>query len=222
MLKADGITKFYGEKQILKEISFHVREQELVSIMGASGEGKSTISRILCGTVKPDAGRVFFRDQVLTGEHITYKKNFRKSIQLVPQQPFAALDPRQTVINAVMEPLLYHKLVSDRRAARQRAEELLERVLLSHSLFERRPSELSGGQAQRVLIARSLTVSPEFIIADEATSMLDISSQSQIIKIFQELIQKEKISILFISHDFPLVKQISDRIYYLQDGRLSE
>jgi peptide/nickel transport system ATP-binding protein len=218
MLEATGLTKSYGGKSVLSGASFHIDEGELVSIMGPSGEGKSTIARILCGTVKADSG-----DVTMMGRSVFSKgkflPEFRRLIQLIPQQPFASLDPRQTVGDAIAEPLLYYRLVPDKKAARQQARQLLERVLLSPSLYGRRPGELSGGQAQRVLIARSLTVSPRLLIADEATSMLDVSSQAQIVKILRGIVKDSGISILFISHDTSLVQAISNRIYCLENGK---
>ena len=221
MLEVTGLTKSYGGKGILNGVSLHVNEGELVSIMGPSGEGKSTIARIICGTVKADGGDVSMSGQPIFSKG-KFRPEFRRLIQLIPQQPFASLDPRQTVGDAIAEPLLYYKLVSGKKEARQKAQELLKRVLLSPSLYDRRPGELSGGQAQRVLIARSLTVSPKLLIADEATSMLDVSSQAQIVSILREIVKASGISILFISHDTALVKAISSRIYRLESGILKE
>lgn len=221
MLQANGLQKHYGSKVVLQDASFHINDSEFVSIMGPSGEGKSTITRILCGTVKPDAGTVSFDGQPLVDE-TRYYPCMRRSIQLIPQQPFAALDPRQTIGSAIMEPLLFHKLAPSRAAAKQKALELLERMLLEPNLFDRRPDELSGGQAQRALIARSLTVQPKLLIADEATSMLDISSQAEIVQLFQNLIDTEHISVLLISHNRPLVESVSQRIYHLQKGQMME
>ena len=221
MLEVTGLTKSYGGKSILNGVSFHVNEGELVSIMGPSGEGKSTIARIICGTVKADGGDVSMSGQSVFSKG-NFRPEFRRRIQLIPQQPFASLDPRQTVGDAIAEPLLYYRLVSGKKEARQKAQELLKHVLLSPALYDRRPGELSGGQAQRVLIARSLTVSPKLLIADEATSMLDVSSQAQIVSILREIVKDSGISILFISHDTALVKAISSRIYRLESGILKE
>lgn len=218
MLRVDRLSKRYGDKQILSEASFSVGANEIVSIVGSSGEGKSTIARILCGTVKPDSGLVSFH-----GRDLTYDKRdkaLRRKIQLIPQQPFSSLDPRQQIGDAIAEPLLYYKLAASRAEARQRVNELLERMLLPPELYSRRPGELSGGQAQRVLIARSLTLSPSLLIADEATSMLDVSSQAQIVRLFRQLVQEGGISILMISHDRMLVNSVSQRVYRLSEGRL--
>lgn len=222
MLYAKHLFKSYGNKKILSDVSFHIQKEEFVSLMGPSGEGKSTLARILCGTVKPDAGAINFSNESLFTQKGNFNPKFRRNIQLISQQPYAALDPRQTIGNAIAEPLLFYKIAQNKADARKRAMELLKKVLLSPSLYDRRPGELSGGQAQRVLIARSLTVSPSLLIADEATSMLDVSSQAQIIKILKQLIRDEHLSVLLISHDYPLVTSISDRIYKLNHGELTK
>ena len=143
-------------------------------------------------------------------------------IQLVPQQPYASLDPLQCAQDAVAEPLCAHRLVKNTRQARERARELLLSVGLEEELLHRRPGELSGGQAQRVLIARALTLEPELLIADEATSMLDVTTQAQILRLFQKLRKERGLSLLLISHDRPMVDSVSDRIYQLTDGKMIE
>ena len=220
MLSAEMLSKKYGNKRVLENVSFTVNKGEFVSIIGPSGEGKSTIARILCGTVKADSGSVRYKGQILSFDK--HDSDIRRTIQLIPQQPFASLDPMQTIGKAISEQLLFHKLCRDRDEAKKRACELLEQVLLPAVLYDRRPGELSGGQAQRVLIARSLTVSPSLLIADEATSMLDVSSQAQVLKIFRQLRTETGLSILLISHDKTLVESASDRIYHLSEGKMKE
>lgn len=222
MLIAETVTKYYGKHRILDGVSFKIEEGELVSIVGPSGEGKSTIARILCGTVQPDGGRVLFQGEELLTAVGRSRKRQRRNIQLIMQQPYASLDPRQTVGSAVSEPLLFYKIAGSKGEARRRSLDLMEQMQLPPGLYDRRPGELSGGQVQRVLIARALTLSPALFIADEATSMLDMSSQAQIVRIFQSLVRNHGVSILFISHDWPLVESISSRIYQLSNGKLSE
>ncbi len=221
LLKADGLCKKYGEKAVLKNASFVLNRKEITSITGKSGEGKSTLARILCGTVMMDAGKIEINGENLF-EKNRFNDKFRTQIQLIPQQPYSSLDPRQTVGDAVIEPLLYHKSVKTKRDAEIAARALFYKMQLDQSLFARRPNELSGGQAQRVLIARALTVSPALLIADEVTSMLDVSSQAQIVQILRELVRFDGVSVMFISHDLDLVNEISDSVYDLKDGRLSK
>lgn len=222
MLEAKDLVKNYKDKPVLAGTSFVLREREIVSIVGPSGEGKSTIARILCGTVKPDSGSVLFRGEPVWDRNGIYRKELRRSIQLIPQQPYASLDPRQKIGDAIAEPLLFYRLAKDKREAKSKAAELMERVQLPTALAERRPGELSGGQAQRALIARALSLSPSLLIADEATSMLDISSQAQIVRIFRELSEDCGLTVLLISHDFALVQAVSNRIYRLSKGKMLE
>lgn len=222
LLEANRLSKSFGGKTVLTDVCFDVDSRQIVSIMGPSGQGKSTVARILCGTVRPDRGRVSFGGRPLVSADSPYDESRRREIQLIPQQPFAALDPRQRVGDAICEPLLFHQLVKNKAEARQQAESLMEKVLLDPALYDRRPGELSGGQAQRVLIARSLTVSPKMLIADEATSMLDVSSQAQVIRIFCDLVENEGISLLLITHDHSLADSVSHRIYQLSDGIMQD
>ncbi len=221
MLEVKGISKRFGERVVLDGVSFTVRARELVSLMGPSGEGKSTLARILCGTVPPDAGEALFEGERFVAPGKNETRRLCRCIQLIPQQPYASLDPRQTVGDAVAEPLLFHRIAKNRAQAREMVEGLLKKALLDPALAGRRPHELSGGQAQRVLIARALSLSPRLLIADEATSMLDISSQAQIMHLLKSLVHSDGLSILLISHDRPLVESVSDRIYQLSGGRMT-
>ena len=227
MLEVFGVIKTFrkvGERGLEKPldgVSFTVGNGEIVGLMGKSGAGKSTIARILCGTLRADSGSASFGgEQLFDNGH--YSRSVGFGIQLIPQQPFSALDPRQRIGNAVMEPLLHHKIARSKAQAREIAVQLLRDALLEDELFMRLPSQLSGGQAQRAVIARTLAVSPKLLIADEATSMLDMSSQAQIIDIIRSLAESKGVSILIISHDHNLINTVCDRSYTLIDGRLHD
>lgn len=220
MLDAQNLSKAYGDKQVLTNVSFQIAPGEIVGIMGPSGQGKSTIARILCGTVLPDTGSVTFAGEPLIAPGQAFNPKLRTAIQMIPQQPFASLDPRQTIGSAIAEPLLFHGIQKSRSHTKIQAMTLMQRMLLDPRLYARRPDEISGGQAQRVLIARSLAVSPRLLIADEATSMLDISSQAQIMDLLRALNKKDGLSILIISHDYHLIKSVAHRIYRLSSEGL--
>jgi ABC-type dipeptide/oligopeptide/nickel transport system ATPase subunit len=228
MLEAVNISKSFnkmnnkGSRKVLDNIAFSIGANEAVSIMGKSGEGKSTIARILCGTIKPDSGRAEYNGQALFDKKGNYNGSLHTRIQLIPQQPFAALDPKQRVGDAIAEPLLYHGLAKDRTDADCQVAELLEQVWLDREIKKRFPSQISGGQAQRIAIARALALKPGLLIADESTSMLDVSAQAQIISIFSDLLKSKQFSILLISHDKALVEVFSNRIYHLSQGSLQE
>ncbi|MEG0852958.1 MAG: dipeptide/oligopeptide/nickel ABC transporter ATP-binding protein [Angelakisella sp.] len=223
LLAADGLSKAYRcGKPILDAVSLSVGSGEIVSITGRSGEGKSTIARILCGAVRPDSGRAWLEGDLLIGENGRYNHALCPRIQLIQQQPFAALDPRQKILDAVAEPILAHRLTKTKAEAYSRAEELLRSVWLPSDIYHRLPSQISGGQAQRAVIARAMGVKPRLIVADEATSMLDILSQAQVMGIFRELSKQQGIAILLISHDLQLVKAVATRGYHLSDQKLTE
>ena len=205
----------------LDGVSFTVGDGEIVGLMGKSGEGKSTIARILCGTLKPTEGNASFGGEILF-DGLNYDRNVGFGIQIIPQQPFSALDPKQRLADAVIEPLLCHKLVRSKQEAMETTRQLFADVLLDEELYRRLPSQISGGQAQRAVIARTLAVNPRLLIADEATSMLDMSSQVQVIEILRSLVKTKGISILVISHDPELVTSICDRSYILSGGVLDE
>jgi ABC-type glutathione transport system ATPase component len=203
-------------------VSFTLGDGEIVGLTGKSGAGKSTIARLLCGTLSADSGSVRFDGEVLIEPGRRYHHGIGRRIQLIPQQPFAALDPRQRLGDALTEPLLCHKLAKNRRAAEERVRELLKQVWLEEDILMRLPSQVSGGQAQRIVIARALAVQPRLLIADEATSMLDVSAQAQIIGIFRRLAAEQGISLLLISHDPALMGAAAGRRYHLAEGRLEE
>jgi peptide/nickel transport system ATP-binding protein len=203
-------------------VSFTVGDGEIVGLTGKSGAGKSTIARLLCGTLTADSGAAHFDGEILIGAGQRYHRGIGRRIQLIPQQPFAALDPRQRLEDALTEPLLCHRFVKNRRAAEERVREILKQVWLEEDILRRLPSQVSGGQAQRIVIARTLAVQPRLLIADEATSMLDVSAQAQIIGIFRRLAAEQGISLLLISHDPALMEAAAKRRYHLAEGKLLE
>lgn len=226
MLEVDQISKRFVPtahthmQEVLAEVSFTVGRGEIVSITGKSGEGKSTIARVICGLVRPDSGTVRYQGEMLVSSAQRFHPAFRRDIQLIPQQPMLALDPRQRIGDAVAEPMLAHHLAATREEAAHRAAALLEQVWLHKEIAKRYPAQISGGQAQRVVIARALGLDPKLLIADESTSMLDISAQAQVVQIFKSLREQRQMSILLISHDVALVKALSHHVYELSGGRL--
>ncbi|MBC3887879.1 ATP-binding cassette domain-containing protein [Acetobacterium paludosum] len=226
MLKVENISKDFKvgfrkkTEKILDDISFYIKPKEVVSITGNSGSGKSTIARIISGTIKPDQGNIFYRGNLLISPNQSFSTEYRKDIQLIPQQPFLSLDPKQKVGDAIAETILAHGLSPSKKEAAQQVNALLEQVWLPCQLANRYPSQISGGQAQRIVIAKALALNPKLLIADESTSMLDILAQAQIIQILLNLMTKYGLSILFISHDKPLVQAFSNRIYHLSEGKL--
>ncbi len=230
LLKVDSLRKYFevgkvfGARGTLKAvdgINFSVLEDNAVALVGESGCGKSTVARLILRLIKPTSGSVLFRGKDISTLDRSGLKSFRKSVQIIFQDPFASLNPRRTVYDAVSEPLLIHKTVP-RPAMREKAVELLGSVGLGPEVLNRYPHEFSGGQRQRICIARALAVSPEVIVADEPLSALDVSIQAQIINLLMDLRKKTSISFLFISHDLRVVHYFSDTGGVMYLGKIVE
>jgi peptide/nickel transport system ATP-binding protein len=200
------------------DVSFTVQRGTTHAIVGESGSGKTTTARSIVGFQRPTSGRILVDGvdvTTLRGENL---RRFRKTIQLVYQNPFASLDPRQTIFQIVEEPLLnFDPLPREDRARKVHA--ILARVGLAQSALTRKPHALSGGQRQRVAIARALVLDPQVLVLDEAVSALDVTVQAQILALLDELQQALGLTYLFISHDLAVVRQISDTVSVLHNGR---
>ena len=204
------------------DVSFSIREGETFGLVGESGCGKSTLGRTIVRIYEPTDGHVYFRGRdvrELTGADA---KAFRKDCQLIFQDPYASLDPRMTVGEILMEPMVIHGLFESAAQREERCVELLQLVGLKPDHIRRYPHEFSGGQRQRISIARTLALSPSFIICDEPISALDVSIQAQIVNLLQEVQHKLGIAYLFIAHDLSMVEHISDRIGVMYLGHLME
>jgi peptide/nickel transport system ATP-binding protein/oligopeptide transport system ATP-binding protein len=202
-------------------VSFDVFRGETLGIVGESGCGKSTMARLITQLIRPTSGSVLFNGQDLAALSDKELKKARKSIQMVFQNPYASLDPRKTVEQLIMEPLVIHQ-VGTPEERRKKVTELLEVVGLSDYHRERYPHEFSGGQRQRINIARALALHPDLVICDEPVSALDVSIQAQVINLLKELQSSFGLTYLFISHDLNVVKYISDRIAVMYLGRIVE
>ncbi|NEP55675.1 MAG: ABC transporter ATP-binding protein [Symploca sp. SIO2G7] len=203
-------------------ISFEVYPGETLGLVGESGCGKSTLARTLLRLIKPMSGEIFFEGQDIT--HLTGKplQQLLKEMQIVFQNPYSSLDPRLKIGETVMEPMLVHNVGGSRKARRDRAAYLLERVGSNPDWMNRYPHEFSGGQRQRICIARALALNPKFIICDESVSALDVSVQAQVLNLFKELQSEFGLTYIFISHDLSVVKFMSDRIMVMNRGKIEE
>ena len=210
----------HGQKfRAVDTISFAVPPGTTHALVGESGSGKTTIVRSLVGIIKPTAGRVVIDGTDLVTLRGEALRQFRKRIQLVYQNPFGSLDPLHSIFRIVEEPLLnFRRIAKPARAGK--VHEMLDRVRLPRALAARRPRELSGGQRQRVAIARALVVDPQILVLDEAVSALDVTVQAQILRLLAELQAALGLSYVFVSHDLAVVRQISDTVSVLQNGRL--
>ena len=207
------------KKEVLKDISFTLSKGETLGIAGTSGAGKTTLIRILMQLLRPDGGVVLYHGLdlgELSGKEMLAA---RRTMQMIFQNPAAELHPRMTIRESIEEPSrLYGKM--DR--FEERMQEMLSRLQLRRELLSRYPAELSGGELQRVALARLLLISPEVLILDEPTSMLDVSVQAEILTLLQELQEEQKIAYLFISHDLDVLAAMARRVGILSAGRLVE
>jgi peptide/nickel transport system ATP-binding protein/oligopeptide transport system ATP-binding protein len=219
-----AVKKVAGKKQTLRAVdgvTFSVKEGSVFSIVGESGCGKSTVARLVVRLIAPTEGNIFFEGKDIRELRGTGLREFRESVQIIFQDPFASLNPRMTIFDAVSEPLRIHK-IAPKAELKERVVKLITSVGLQPDILDRYPHEFSGGQRQRICIARALAVSPAVIVADEPLSALDVSIQAQILNILRELRERQRISFLFISHDLRVVRYFSDEIAVMYLGKIVE
>jgi oligopeptide transport system ATP-binding protein len=204
------------------DVSFDVERGEVLGLVGESGSGKTTVGRSLLRLIQPTAGSIRFDGLEVTALSHAELRAFRRRAQIIFQDPFASLDPRMTVAEIVGEALAIHKLARGRRARAERVAELLGMVGLAPEHMGRYPHEFSGGQRQRIGIARALAVEPEFIVADEPVSALDVSIQAQVVNLMRELKARLGLTLLFIAHDLAVVEYVSTRVAVMYLGKLME
>jgi peptide/nickel transport system ATP-binding protein len=209
------------ELQALVDVSFTLEAARTLGIVGESGSGKSTLARLVMALERPTAGRVLLDgDDVHALPHESLRRA-RAKFQMVFQDPYGSLDPRQTVARIVAEPLAAQGVVA-RREQRERAAEMLDAVGLGTADLDKYPHEFSGGQRQRIAIARALVTRPALIVADEPVSALDVSVQAQVLNLMQDLQDRFGVAYLFISHDLAVIGLVSDHVIVLEEGRVVE
>ncbi|MCB0518767.1 MAG: ABC transporter ATP-binding protein [Lewinellaceae bacterium] len=203
-------------------VSLDVFKGETLGLVGESGSGKTTLGRSILHLLPPTSGDVSFKKQNLSQVADKRWKGLRKNMQIIFQDPYSSLDPRQTIGAAIVEPMQVHGILTTEKERREKALELLETVGLDASHFWRFPNEFSGGQRQRICIARALALEPEFIICDECVSSLDVTVQAQVLDLLKNLQEKHSLTYIFISHDLAVVRLMSDRIAVMKDGKIVE
>jgi oligopeptide transport system ATP-binding protein len=210
-----------GEIKAVDGVSFDVKPGETLGLVGESGCGKTTTGRLILRLLEPSRGQVSYRGIELTSLRPRQMDSYRRKLQIIFQDPYASLNPRITVGDAIGEPLIAHG-VADRKTARERVLHLLNVVGLAPFHYNRYPHEFSGGQRQRVGIARALVLEPEFIVADEPVSALDVSIQAQIINLLERIQAEFGLTFLFISHDLGVIRHISNRVLVMYLGKIVE
>jgi peptide/nickel transport system ATP-binding protein len=209
-------------RPVLHGVDVTIGRGETVGIVGESGSGKTTLGRALIGLIRPAHGSIRFDGREMIGLTETAMRPLRRRMQMIFQDPMSSLNPRRTIRSILSDPLLLHAIAPDRASAERRVEAVMDRVGLPMTVLGRYPHELSGGQRQRVGIARAVVLKPDFVLADEIVSGLDVSTQAQVLKLLGELKREMNLAMAFISHDLSVVRAVCDRVYVLSAGRVVE
>ncbi len=210
-----------GAVRAVDGVSFAIKRGETLGLVGESGSGKSTIGRCLVRLYQPTSGHMYLGDDDLVTAKGAELRAIRRRVQMIFQDPYASLDPRMSVGALIGEPMVIYKTGS-RSEIRSRIEELLQKVGLNPEFVDRYPHEFSGGQRQRIAIARAISIEPEFVVADEPVSALDVSIRAQVINLMQRLQREMGLTYLFISHDMSVIRHVSNRVAVMYLGKLME
>jgi ABC-type oligopeptide transport system ATPase subunit len=221
-IKRGIFQKHVGDVKAVDGISFSIESGEVVGLVGESGSGKSTVGRASIRLIEPTEGEIYFLGQSISHCTRSQLRTLRQQIQMVFQDPLASLNPRKTILENVGEALLFHKLVSSRTQQVNEVVAILEKVGLSASVLNQYPHQFSGGQQQRISIARALILGPLLLICDEITSALDLSVQAQVLNLLTELKESLKLSYLLISHDLSVIRHLCDRVLVMYKGKIVE
>jgi len=221
-----GQPGWFGKKagfKALSDISFDMQHGQVLGVVGESGSGKSTLAKAIVGLVDPSAGQIFYQGQALPPGSVRARSHpARRQIQMVFQDPYSSLNNRRTVEQIIAEPIRFYDLATDKQTVRKLVASVLELVEMPQRAMLKYPHQFSGGQRQRIAVARALVARPEFLICDEPTSALDVSIQAQMLNLLKDLQQAFGLSILFISHNLAVIRQMADSVVVLKNGRLVE
>lgn len=215
-------SRVVGHVKAVNDVSFDIYKGEVLGLVGESGSGKTTAGRSILRLIEPTGGEVIYDGVDLTKLTKSEMRDYRRRMQIIFQDPYASLNPRMTVGDIISEALIIHKLHGNRRQRNERVADLLDTVGLLPEHMSRYPHEFSGGQRQRIGIARALAVEPDFIVADECVSALDVSIQAQVLELLKDLRERLDLTMLFISHDLAVVEDISDRVAVMYKGQVLE
>lgn len=220
VIRIENLKKSFGDREIFENLNINIEQGEIVGVYGPSGIGKSTLAKILCGVMKPDAGSVYLEDVLLYSANTSYDRKKGIRIQMVYQQPYASMDGTQKIGNSLRELIRYHRFAANREEESVLISKLLAKVGLHREILGHLPYQISGGEAQRIAIAKALLFQPKLLILDEATSMLDVSTQANVIALVKNVILPTGGSVLLISHDRELVNYLCDQIYVFDKTNL--
>ncbi len=227
LISAKGIEVTYrgqtvGGVKVLHGVDVRIGRRETVGIVGECGSGKTTLGRALLRLVDVTAGTITFDGRDITHLPEAKMRPLRRRAQMIFQDPMASLNPRHTVRRILTEPLLFHRVAADKAEAERRVRQFFDRVALPLACLDRTPHELSGGQRQRVGIARAALLEPDFVLADEIVSGLDVSTQAQALNLLKTLTRDLGLAMAFISHDLSVIRAVCDRVYVMRNGLVVE
>ncbi|MCE4622488.1 MAG: ABC transporter ATP-binding protein [Desulfurococcales archaeon] len=234
LLSVRGLKKYFvqgggilgGEKEVVKAVdgvSFDMKRGETLALVGESGCGKTTTGRLVLRLLEPDDGEIIFDGVNITHMSMKELRPFRRRMQMIYQDPYASLNPRKPIGEAIAEPLIVHGL-AEKEEAKEQAMKMLERVGLTpaEDFYDRIPSQLSGGQRQRVVIARAMILKPEFVVADEPVSMIDVSMRASILELLKGFQEEYGLAMIFITHDLSVARLVADKIAVMYLGKIIE
>lgn len=227
LLRIEGLKKYFktpkGQLHAVDGVSFSIEKGKTLGVVGESGCGKSTLGRCIIHLLDTTDGKIFFEGKDITDLKKEELKEARKDMQMIFQDPFSSINPRMTVKNIIMEPMVIHRMYDgDKAKQEEKVLEIMDTVGLARRLADSYPHELDGGRRQRIGIARALALEPKFIVCDEPVSALDVSIQAQILNLMQDLQEDRGLTYIFITHDLSVVKHISDEICVMYLGTLVE
>jgi peptide/nickel transport system ATP-binding protein len=216
-----------GQKLFVKAVdgvSFDIKPREIYGLAGESGSGKTTTGRLILRLIEPTAGKIYFKDKDITKIKSKEFASYRRKMQIIFQDPYESLNPRMTVGSIVSEPLHVQKICKSEREVQERVAAALEEVQLTppDEFVSRYPHEVSGGQRQRIAVARSLVLKPDFIVADEPVSMLDVSIRAEVLNLMVELVEKLNVAFLYVTHDLALARHLCNRLAIMYLGKIME
>ena len=226
LLQVENLNVIYGHGKdsvhAVKDLSFHIKPGEIFGLVGESGCGKSSLGKAIIRLVDPTSGKMIFKDTDVSLLKGAALKTYRQEVQMVFQDPYGSLNPRMKVGNAIIDVLDVHRIGKNTEERTARVAELFEAVGLDPDWAWRYPHEFSGGQRQRICIARALALNPDLLVADEPVSALDVSVQSEILQLLEELRITRKLAFLFVSHDLAVVRNLCDRVAVMFNGEIVE
>lgn len=222
MIHAEHLKKSFQGRLVFEDVAFDIPAGCITGVYGASGIGKSTLAKLLCGILKPDEGEIFLDGTLLSSPRSRYDRKRGVQIQMVYQQPYAALDGSQKLLDGFYELIRYHRFAQNRAETDRLLDSLMAEVGLDREILNHLPRQISGGEAQRAAIAKCLLFRPRLLILDEATSMLDVSTQANVLALVRRVMEQSGGSILLISHDRELVEHLCGQIYLFENYHLKE